>query len=141
MVPNGANIEAGRSQRTNSRFTSGAGARDAHFHGAEPDFTGLVGGGGVLIMLSSASPNLYARLPLLERFVPLALVEAGHLAAALAGSLGVAPTGNVDPPLARRLMRLFTELHKPGTAVVVATHDRRLYGAGDLILDLHQTVV
>ena len=32
----------------------------------------LVGGGGVLIMLSSASPALYARLPLLERFVPAA---------------------------------------------------------------------
>jgi phosphatidylglycerol lysyltransferase len=47
----------------------------------------LVGGGGVLMMLSSASPALYARLPLLERFVPLPLVEAGHLAAAMAGLL------------------------------------------------------
>ncbi len=36
------------------------------------------------------------------------------------------PTGNVDPPLARRLMRLFTELRKSGTAVVVATHDLAL---------------
>lgn len=36
------------------------------------------------------------------------------------------PTGNVDPTLARRLMRLFTELHKSGTAVVVATHDLAL---------------
>jgi cell division transport system ATP-binding protein len=33
------------------------------------------------------------------------------------------PTGNVDPSLARRLLRLFTELHKSGTAVVIATHD------------------
>jgi phosphatidylglycerol lysyltransferase len=41
----------------------------------------------VLIMLSSASPALYARLPLLERFIPLPLVEAGHVAAALAGLL------------------------------------------------------
>ena len=48
---------------------------------------GLVGGGGVLIMLSSASPALYARLRLLERFVPLPLVEVGQLAAALAGLL------------------------------------------------------
>jgi phosphatidylglycerol lysyltransferase len=48
---------------------------------------GLVGGGGVLIMASTASPALYARLPLLERFVPLPLVEAGHFAAALAGLL------------------------------------------------------
>ncbi len=33
------------------------------------------------------------------------------------------PTGNVDPGLAHRLMRLFIELHKSGTAVVIATHD------------------
>lgn len=33
------------------------------------------------------------------------------------------PTGNVDPPLARRLMRLFVELHRSGTSVVIATHD------------------
>ena len=33
------------------------------------------------------------------------------------------PTGNVDPSLARRLMRLFLELHKSGTSVVIATHD------------------
>lgn len=33
------------------------------------------------------------------------------------------PTGNVDPVLARRLVRLFAELNKSGTAVVIATHD------------------
>jgi cell division transport system ATP-binding protein len=33
------------------------------------------------------------------------------------------PTGNVDPPLARRLLRLFVELHKSGTSIVMATHD------------------
>ena len=33
------------------------------------------------------------------------------------------PTGNVDPNLAQRLLRLFIELHKSGTAVVIATHD------------------
>ncbi len=33
------------------------------------------------------------------------------------------PTGNVDPTLARRLLRLFVELHKSGAAVVIATHD------------------
>lgn len=36
------------------------------------------------------------------------------------------PTGNVDPSLARRLLRLFGELHKSGTAVVIATHDLTL---------------
>ncbi|MCV0394387.1 MAG: cell division ATP-binding protein FtsE [Rhizobiaceae bacterium] len=36
------------------------------------------------------------------------------------------PTGNVDPPLARRLLRLFIELNRLGTAVVIATHDEAL---------------
>ncbi|WP_377290632.1 cell division ATP-binding protein FtsE [Rhizobium sp. SG2393] len=33
------------------------------------------------------------------------------------------PTGNVDPPMARRLLNLFLELNRLGTAVVIATHD------------------
>ena len=33
------------------------------------------------------------------------------------------PTGNVDPPLARRLLRLFIELNRLGTSVIIATHD------------------
>jgi len=36
------------------------------------------------------------------------------------------PTGNVDPSLARRLLRLFLELNRLGTAVVIATHDVNL---------------
>lgn len=48
---------------------------------------GLVGGGGVLIILSSASPAVHARLLTLERAVPLQLVEASHVTAALAGLL------------------------------------------------------
>ena len=36
------------------------------------------------------------------------------------------PTGNVDPTLARRLLRLFVELHKSGTSIVIATHDLAL---------------
>ena len=52
------------------------------------------------------------------------------------------PTGNVDASLARRLIRLFVELNRSGTAVLIATHDidlmerndgRRLYlGEGKL---------
>jgi len=41
------------------------------------------------------------------------------------------PTGNVDPPLARRLLRLLVELHKAGTAVVLATHDTVLMDQHD----------
>jgi len=48
------------------------------------------------------------------------------------------PTGNVDPSLARRLLRLFIELHKSGTSVVIATHDLNLMdqfdGARRLVL-------
>jgi cell division transport system ATP-binding protein len=36
------------------------------------------------------------------------------------------PTGNVDPILARRLLRLFIELHRSGTSIVIATHDTGL---------------
>lgn len=36
------------------------------------------------------------------------------------------PTGNVDDQIGFRLIRLFEELHKSGTAVVVATHDESL---------------
>ncbi|MFZ1773168.1 MAG: cell division ATP-binding protein FtsE [Rhizobiaceae bacterium] len=36
------------------------------------------------------------------------------------------PTGNVDPPLARRLLILFKELNRLGTAVIIATHDLAL---------------
>jgi cell division transport system ATP-binding protein len=33
------------------------------------------------------------------------------------------PTGNVDPAMARRILRLLIEIHKAGAAVIVATHD------------------
>jgi cell division transport system ATP-binding protein len=47
------------------------------------------------------------------------------------------PTGNVDPNLGQRLLRLFIELNKTGTAVVIATHDIALmdqYDARRLVL-------
>src|SRR5688572_734185 len=47
------------------------------------------------------------------------------------------PTGNVDPNLAQRLLRLFVELNRSGTSVVIATHDIALmdrYDARRLIL-------
>jgi len=45
----------------------------------------LVGGGGVLMILSSASPSVHARVVLMEQYLPLPLVEIGQHAAALAG--------------------------------------------------------
>ena len=48
------------------------------------------------------------------------------------------PTGNVDPAMARRLIRLFVELQRSGTSVIVATHDLGLMdqfdGARRLVL-------
>ena len=49
------------------------------------------------------------------------------------------PTGNVDPQMARRLLRLFVELNKLGTSVIIATHDHQLmrqFGAPKL--ELHE---
>jgi cell division transport system ATP-binding protein len=55
------------------------------------------------------------------------------------------PTGNVDPHLARRLLRLFIELNRLGTSVLIATHDfglmdqidarRLVLGDGQLHID------
>jgi cell division transport system ATP-binding protein len=36
------------------------------------------------------------------------------------------PTGNVDADIAHRLVRLFAELNRLGTTVLIATHDRSL---------------
>jgi len=47
------------------------------------------------------------------------------------------PTGNVDPNLGQRLLRLFIELNRSGTSVVIATHDIALmdeYDARRLVL-------
>ncbi|GJD34872.1 cell division ATP-binding protein FtsE [Methylobacterium aerolatum] len=48
------------------------------------------------------------------------------------------PTGNVDPALGRRLLRLFLELNKLGTSVIIATHDFGIMDAVDarrMVLD------
>lgn len=36
------------------------------------------------------------------------------------------PTGNVDPEIGARLIRLFGEMNRMGTTVLIATHDREL---------------
>ncbi|MFZ2620288.1 MAG: ATP-binding cassette domain-containing protein [Alphaproteobacteria bacterium] len=36
------------------------------------------------------------------------------------------PTGNVDAVMAKRIMHLFCELHKHGTTILLATHDREM---------------
>ena len=39
------------------------------------------------------------------------------------------PTGNVDPEMGAKLIRLFAELNRLGTTVLIATHDRMLVEA------------
>ena len=36
------------------------------------------------------------------------------------------PTGNVDPIIGRRLLRLFSEMNRMGTTILIATHDINL---------------
>ena len=45
----------------------------------------LVAAGGMVMILSTASPAIHARVVLMERYLPLPLVEFGQFAAALAG--------------------------------------------------------
>ncbi|HYG28361.1 MAG TPA: cell division ATP-binding protein FtsE [Caulobacteraceae bacterium] len=48
------------------------------------------------------------------------------------------PTGNVDNEAAMRIVRLFTELNRLGTTVLVASHDEELVArAGQPVLHLH----
>jgi cell division transport system ATP-binding protein len=55
--------------------------------------------------------------------------------------LGDEPTGNVDPVIANRLLRLFVELNRLGTSVIIATHDYALMDQLDtprlVLLDGH----
>ncbi len=41
------------------------------------------------------------------------------------------PTGNVDPELSVRILRLFFELNRMGATVLIATHDRELVRRGE----------
>jgi cell division transport system ATP-binding protein len=49
------------------------------------------------------------------------------------------PTGNVDPAMASRLLRLFVELNRLGTTILIASHDEALVArAGQPVLHLHE---
>lgn len=46
------------------------------------------------------------------------------------------PTGNVDPAMGARLIRLFTEMNRMGTTLLIATHDHALIPSGARVLSL-----
>jgi phosphatidylglycerol lysyltransferase len=71
----------------------------------------LVGGAGVVMILSSASPAIHARVVLMEHFLPLPFVEIGQLAAALAGLLLLV--------LARGLARGYASAYKNAIALLL----------------------
>ncbi|MEM7255528.1 MAG: cell division ATP-binding protein FtsE [Pseudomonadota bacterium] len=49
------------------------------------------------------------------------------------------PTGNLDPALSREVIALFSDFHRLGTTVVIATHDRDLLTVAHArILELHE---
>jgi cell division transport system ATP-binding protein len=59
------------------------------------------------------------------------------------------PTGNVDPEMGAKLIRLFAELNRLGTTVLIATHDRMLVEATrgreirlveGRVMEMHKTV-
>jgi len=51
------------------------------------------------------------------------------------------PTGNVDMEIGRRLIRLFSELNRLGTTVIIATHDLALIPKNADILSLNKGVL
>jgi len=55
------------------------------------------------------------------------------------------PTGNVDPEMGIKLLRLFMELNRMGTTIMIATHDmslvERTQDAAHLHIDRGQLVV
>jgi len=71
---------------------------------------GLVGAGGLLIIISSATPALHFRMLTLERIVPLPFVELGQIAAAMIGLLLLA--------LARGLARGYRAAFRAATVLL-----------------------
>jgi phosphatidylglycerol lysyltransferase len=71
----------------------------------------LIGGGGVVLLASTASPALAQRLRILERWVPVSVVEVSHLVGAL--------TGLALLFLARGVARGYREAHRLTVALLM----------------------
>ena len=88
-------------------------------HGYERDVTDLLSWVGL-------SHRMSARPPVLSGGEKQRVALARALVAKPDLILADEPTGNVDPVMGEKIMRLLLELNRLGTAVIVATHDLAL---------------
>ena len=95
---------------------AGAGRREVETHVAE--LLAWVGLGG----------QIAARPPTMSDGEKQRVAIARAVVARPSLLLADEPTGNIDADQGRRVLRLFEELNKIGTTVVIATHDQTLIG-------------
>ena len=94
--------------------------------------------GAVDRLRAAAGPDIAVLAAEMPIHWPLEALKAQAVIARTQLLLADEPTGNVDPTLAQRLLRLFVELNRSGTSVVIATHDLGLmeqYDARRLVLN------
>lgn len=105
-----------------------AGARHEQYRGDVAELLDWVGLGG----------RMHAMPPTLSGGEKQRLAIARAVVARPEILIADEPTGNVDPEMAARLLRLFVELNRLGSTVLIASHDQALVArSGQPVLHLH----